>query len=178
MSTDEKTVWLFYYISDEPIWNTDKNDLYAFTSNKKDAKDFINTRNMKKFYMQKERITTYEFNRIYENNINKVLEEFEGSTRSKNYKFEEFSIILTRTEKIRISSLSSIYTNEKIYSHVWENPNLFKNKYRKALMDLLFTNLHDYLTHDTNELMYNISIGRMKPDHLNIILSEYKNLFL
>ena len=178
MKKHKKECWVFYLISNEPVCDVLPNQVYAITDNVEYANSFIKTRNMDMFYPRSLKMNIHDFNRFLEKNISSMLKEVHGYTRvKKKYKPEAFSIVLTVREESRSQNLLSLYMNEFIYRNVWNDPTLLKTKYQKALNTLLYNGLHNFLENGEDEL-WEDTISRMCPKLLNIILHDYKDLFI
>ena len=59
------TVWIFYLISDESVYGTEPNDIYAYTTDMELASQFTSQRNMDKFYMRKIKMNNEQLNQLY-----------------------------------------------------------------------------------------------------------------
>lgn len=91
------TVYIFYLIRDvQNVYKYEKYDIYAYTTDKKIAKEFKLTRDMNKFYLKKINMTRKELNDMYKYNMNAQLEIHNGTTYLSDYKPIKFSMVLTR----------------------------------------------------------------------------------
>ena len=58
--------------------------LYAYTSNKKYMRQFVQVRNPDKFIMKKVKLDEVETNNLYQSQMYEILEEFHGQTYLNN----------------------------------------------------------------------------------------------
>ena len=129
------TVWLFYIRSDE---FDAKPRLYAFTDNKKLAKEFQLQRNPEKIIMSKRT----DFTRDEWNDLNSKFPDFRiicGSfyTKSEVYGSRKFvSVLCTAGEEIKVVTTAD--TIWKLFTKYLFDTRAFKPTYLKALDKLLF----------------------------------------
>lgn len=174
----KEKIWLFYLISDEEIHNTLKYDIYAFTNDIELADNFTNSRDMSKFYIKCKKINIEEKNNLIKYYMNCELEKMTCMTRMKNdYKIQSIALAVTRKERISCQNLSSLYLNEYIYREVWNDPQIFKSKYRNALNTILYEGLHKYISLGDNEIWEN-SISKMHSNDLSIMMQLIKESFI
>lgn len=165
----KKKMWIFYLIHNE--------DIYAYTDDISYAEEFIKTRNMNKFHMEKNKLSREEYNDLYENYMNNQLVMFEGTTKlKKSYKKCEFSIPLTRKEQIECRRRSSVYIHECLLKNVWTDYKLFKDKYKSALNSLFYDILHEYLKGNNTYDDY-LNVKKICPDDMYILLECFGKLF-
>ena len=176
MKKDSYKVWVFYLISDESVYGTEPNDIYAYTTDMELAGQFVSQRNMDKFYMRKIKMNKSQLNQLYKDYMDCDLMELTSTTRKGNkMKACECSVVVTRREGIACSNMASLYTNENLYSSVLVNPVIFKRKYKKALLGIRYSPLYEYLR--GINVVHDDVKNKIYPDMLNIILEEFGELF-
>lgn len=163
---EERKFWLFY------LKETDK--LYAYTSSKEYAHDFMKTRNMSKFILSKETLTPDETNDLYRIHLNKILDKFYGHT-DYNGELVEFDMIMTKFEITTIIQDMAYYATDAITKTTVAPPHCINHKYQDALKTLMYPIVYAYHKGDyTNATKM---MGRMHTDDMKIILENYGDTF-
>ena len=176
MGKGNYTVWIFYLISDESVYGTEPNDIYAYTTDMELAGQFASERNMDKFYMRKVKMDNKELNQLYKDYMESDLVSLTSTTRKGNkMKACECSIIVTKREGIACTNMASLYTNENLYSNLLVLPTIFKRKYQKALLGVRYSPLYEYLK--GLNIIHDDVRSNMYPDMINILLEEFGELF-
>lgn len=170
------TVWIFYLISDESVYGTEPNDIYAYTTDMELASQFTSQRNMDKFYMRKIKINNEQLNQLYKDYMDEDLRELRSTTRKGNkMKACECNIIVTKREAVACMNMASLYTNENLYSTLLVVPTIFKRKYQRALLGVRYSPLYEYLR--GVNIIHDDVRNNMYPDMINILLEEFGELF-
>ena len=154
----------------------ENNEIYAYTTKKNLADDFIKGRDMSKFYIKKVELNKKDLNALYHDYMNQELMIYEGITRTKKYKIKDFSCVLTKREVTIIEAMLSRYMHEKIYKYLWTDPDVFKDKYKEALDNILYTGLNKYIT-EGGDGIWEQTEGRMLENHLSAIVFSLSYLF-
>jgi hypothetical protein len=170
--------WLFYLIDIDEAMYTEEYDLYAFTDNEELAKGFIDTRNMDKFFVKEVKMTLEERNSLLREYLNSELVELKGTTKGSHYKIHSFTIPVTSREKMYCMNDETIYIHEYLYQYVWGDPEVFKNKYQKALMTIGFVGLHELIIENGDDDVWSETAGKMLPDTFNMLMHHSKKLFI
>lgn len=127
------------------FYEIDSKELYAYTEDKGDSDLFIKYRNMDLFY---EKIIS-----ITDNN-REILEEIfdeKGMCLLVPYKFDTgdgniITIPITKMEEVTIENIVNKYLCADIYCIASIPPEIFNDKYAKALETLVYAELNRYIT--------------------------------
>ena len=176
MAKCKYTVWIFYLISDENVYGTEPNEIYAYTTDIEFASQFASQRNMDKFYMRKVKMNDEQINQLYKDYMDEDLREMISTTRNGNkMKACECKIIVTKREAVACMNMASLYTNENLYSNLIVVPTIFKHKYQRALFGIRYSPLYEYLR--GLNIIHDDVRSNMYPDMINILLEEFGELF-
>lgn len=168
--------WIFYHRNIDDFDELGPYEIYAYTNNKDLAKNFKDTRNMNNFYLKKMDLDRKEYNDLYRNYMNQILEWFTGTTRD-NTGIMEFSIALTRQESIFTTNQATLMLHESLYRYAWFPIDPLKKEYKKALNILNYQGIRDYILRGETDTHIEL-IQKMHTDDLRLILNNYGDLFL
>ena len=173
----ERDFWLFYVQCEDGVYGTNQHELYAFTDDKKLAKAFKATRNMKVFTCEKEMLDRKLYNSLIKGYITAELRLGELTVRTSNEnKACKVYLPITTREQNTINSTVQSMLYERIYTLAWYDPEIISHKYQKALKELLYTNTHNHLEGDNNAMSKNIE--KMKVDTFSILMDNFKKTFI
>lgn len=157
--------WIYYHKK--------SNSLYAYTDNKKYAKEFEKMRDMEKFDIVSEEIDQNTLNYLAKNYQGKYLKKIPIKIYDmKNKLWFDSDIIVTIDESLGIQNASTHLMYETLYKYCWDNPYIFKDKIIKALDILEYTKVYNHILNGSfyPEEDNNIKI---KPDELGIFIHYY-----
>lgn len=156
--------------------------LYAYTDNKQLIKRFKSERNLKKFMIKKEDLTSYDLRVIHDVNPSGYLEEVEGYTKSLHTGIKEkVTVLMSHSENIFINRMGQ----GVILSDLWENtecnPYVLKSKYLDALRVIGYVNGFNmlHMTEKTpTHLCYSVVEGDLQVDILNAFLYHFGDMLV
>ena len=130
MLTKTYRYWLYYYKKDKT--------LYAYTDDKKIAKEFEEERDMTQYSKRKEDITREDVNYLAMYYQNEILKIKEGVTKEHGIGSNTvpFHIVLTVYEDIMVTHYLTGIVEQKIPLCCWIPPVIFTKKYR-CIMDAI-----------------------------------------
>lgn len=186
-------LWRFYKIPEKEYNEIQKSkgksveeryNLYAFTNNKKLAKAFIKTRNMKAFLIRKsddlEREEYIDFvnNNRGEELVEKPIPTAINKFTSKQEKID-VKLCITFNEYQVMESLDGGILSSQEYWMSLDSPDIFRSKYRKLLSYFDYGVQHKLMTgmHPLDDEEDDYSAPDFRYDNLAIFLAEYAHLF-
>lgn len=149
--------------------------LYAYTSNKKYMRQFVQVRNPDKFIMKKVKLDEVETNNLYQSQMYEILEEFHGQTYLNN-KMAEFTMVLTKSEVNRVISEASIASSDMLTRVAIVPTQIINEKYLESLRTLLYPFVRESINWMGNEFSRK-AMSRIHVDYMKVILSEFKDTF-
>lgn len=167
--------WLFYlkreYQDDYPM----SSDLYAYTDSKNLAKLFMETRDMSKFIIKKEEMSTNEIHNLAEFENFGVLELHEYKTKEYGHGSNTMngSIVITRGEKTFSINHGYSLQYDELLKYAWINPFIFKDEYVDALHTISFTDAYNLITSGKDDMHEKVTF-----DFLNMFIDLYGTLLL
>lgn len=173
MTMSKKThVWIFYYV--DAIKTTDyvpydgDSLIYAYTTKKKLAEDFMLTRNMENYFMKEFNLTKDELNDLYNVNMRADLEYMDMMI---GYKEIKVPVTLEESKNIRSFYDTMEY---KLFQNTWIDVEPLKRKYINALELLLYNAFYRYVYGST----FDPTDGHIRPNYFNIMIDLYRDYFV
>lgn len=160
-----KKYWIYYYKK--------TNELYAYTDNKKFAKEFERVRDMDKFEIISEEIDKEMINQLAREYQNKYLKKYPIKIYDKkNLKWMDSELLVTVEESIGIQNIAIQQMQETLYKHCWDDPYIFKKKIYDALEVLGYNKIYyTYIMAQTG--MYEDTDLNITSDELGIFIRYY-----
>lgn len=170
-------VWIFYLVGDEDVYGTSPNEIYAYTTDITTAAQFIDERDMSLFYMKNLKVSRDELNDLYRHHTSSLLQIIERETRDPEnpVKTVDFKIALTNREVLACDSQLSVWVNEELCSKALVPPLLFKDKYVKYLVRLMYISNFEYI--HNREIIHRSSNTKVIGDYYSIIMENFGDLF-
>ena len=116
-----KKYWIYYLKS--------TNEIYAYTDNKKYAKEFERIRDMNKFKIIQEEIDKDLINHLAREYQNNYLKKMPIKIyNKKKLEWIESEILVTMSESIGMQNIATQLMHETLYKYCWDDPYVFKSK--------------------------------------------------
>ena len=154
------TYWIFYLTKDHSI--------YAYTDNKKIAKQFKKERNMEKFICEKKELEKEEVHYLAEDENGGLLIERMMRTKAKDGNLIEVPIVITKNEDYTIMNVGGGLVGNKIFITAWTNPSVFQKEIRKALKIIKYTECYLMVSHGYD-------LNTLDTDDLGLFLRYYSD---
>lgn len=171
--TDMRKFWFFYYKDPKQPNVLYDEDIYAWTDDKRLAKQFQKERNMDLFTLVKEELNYTDQRIIGEEYTDCLLEPYEMAMYNKD-KTKRFVVTFALTKEevttINVSSMSLLVKN--VYGNCWQNPIIFNDKLYEALEVLEYTKIYYNIISKNMYPMENDDI-HLKPDIFSIFIRNY-----
>lgn len=159
--------WIYYL--------KETKELYAYTDNKKFAKEFESDRDMNKFKKISCNIDSEEVNGLAKYHQSKYLKKSSIKIYDKKtMKYFNSYIIITIEEEVTIQNTAIQLMYDSIYKYCWDNPYIFKDKIIKALSVLEYVNIYNQMSLSQTG-QYEDNQINIKPDELGIFIHYYGN---
>lgn len=176
-------VWRFYYIKKREDNGQNDYQLYAITNKKEYAKEFMKTRNMKKFIHNCSHLEKEEWSEFANDNRGAVLDIYSYETKRELpngfYGTEPVSVLSTFTECQNCSEEESydlgIFDEEFFYQI--PHYRIFKKSVRDTLKLLQYTAVFDLFAGIENPKEINpdnLPVPDFKIDEFNLFVKMYK----
>ena len=157
--------WIYY------LKETDY--LYAYTDNKKYAKEFEKFRDMDKFIKLTREISSDIVNELAKEHQEKYLKKSKIDIYDKKtMKWFKSHLILTMEEELTINNTAIQILYDTLYRYCWDNPYVFNKKIIKALDTLEYTKIYNQINQDSENSDIDQEI-KIKPDQLGIFIHCY-----
>ena len=167
----EKSTWIIYKYDE--IYGY---ELYAYSTEKKLVKKFIEERNMKLFKIKKEKLTHEEIQDLDKETNSSYLTILIGKTKLGSHGSEviDFELVVTKEEKVCTDNVSYNNLCSELWKHTWINPLIFNDKLIKALCINNYVNGYRmingiHLPNSNKTYYYN----DLQPDTLSCFISLY-----
>lgn len=161
----EYKYWIYYF--------KDTNEIYAYTDNKKYAKEFELDRNMDKFIKIRKDILPEEVNYLARHYQGKYLTKAKIKIYDKKtMKWFDSFLIMTLEEEITVQNKSVQLLYDSIYTYCWQDPYVFNEKIYKALDKLEYVNIYNQISSAQSNCYIENEI-KLKPDELGIFVHYY-----
>ena len=171
MTHDSKEkFWLFYYREE-----TGELTLYAFTNDKKMAKEFTRSRS-DRFYTKKFVLGRHEYNILMRQYMSCELEWFTGKMRGKDGKAVDWTMPITYEEKLAVMRGRTTVCNEILYQSTELDVSFFREEFVEALNTLGYNDIRNYYKIGDEE-SYRIFREKFIPNDLAFILDKYGYTF-
>lgn len=172
MGVEEYKYWFIY------IYYENEYEFYAYTDQKEILKYFKRDRNMKKFKIEKKKISKEYVNYLAKEYKDLYLEIFSARTKnleSDSYTIEKVKIAITQREKLTINNFAANLIFVKLWETIECEPYVFKPNFLRSLTFIHYTEAYDYI--NTYESPNDI-LSFYEPDYIEIFINLYGDLLL
>lgn len=172
MMNDEFDYWFFYLLEKNEDGLIINQSLYAYTPDKKLAKEFKKYRNMDMFYVMKKSLHKNEVNSLAREYQNLILKRHQLETVDRKTGYELTSeLVMSKEEILCVCNKANSLILKDIYIHCWNSPYLFNKEIFKALKVLQYVSIHDVIENEVVDVpFYHYDQSSIKPDELSIFL--------
>lgn len=172
--------WIFYikkeYIEDIPfdyLWN----QIYAYTDDKKYAKEFESWHDMNKFVKKEVRLSREEVHILTEDVMSKYLQPYCIITEGKKRRPTKIRIIATKDEKRLVDSNVSMLANNIIIRNTMQEPHIYKYNLFEALSLLKYPQIHSGTDLQINtNYVDTINVNEISIDELAVYIDIFESL--
>ena len=179
MVSKKRHVWIFYnldYARDDYVPESYSELIYAYTTKKHLAEEFMLTRNMKIFLVKEFHLSSSELNELYKERMSANLEQIEVEVKQDD-RIKKILLPVTMEEARNARGTYDTILYHKLLKYSWYHPDVFKMKYFEVLTNFRYVGFYNYITGIGMSFDEDVET-LISPNYLNILLDMYGDYFM